>query len=492
MRGGYANSQREAPYELSFEYVRTNTAADPFGAYFINRLNRSSGSADIAFSDLNEDLWSGGVDLVLDITDGITGTRRRRLRRHQPHQLAPRLPVRRAADLRAGRRPVPARPAAPAERDRLLRHRPDRGATRARPAFLAELENYAGYAKVNVEFAPGISLDAGVRFETATQTVSPIQVFTDPERLDRQHAAQERLLAAGGDADLGSHARAAVPAQRLEDDRPAAVPRADLPDRTSIPRATASTSATRCWSTASCSTARRGSNGTSRPSSASRARCSTRRSTTRSNRSSPSSAASSPPATPTRPRRSCIGVELEATKYFDLDGSCPTSRRLVLVANYTYTKSELKVAAGRSGGGVRLVVDHGDRLLPRRLAADRPVGPPGQPAGRAREPGPPVAADLPADLRQRARGQPRPQRLAAAARHPRGSRLPPRLRRARGVRRCSARRSKARSRSATSSGASTRSSSNRATTGSRSTLTTSARRSRGRSRSRSERIAHPS
>jgi hypothetical protein len=47
-RVGYANSQRKAPGELSFEYVRTNAESDPFGAYFINRLNRSTGNASIA------------------------------------------------------------------------------------------------------------------------------------------------------------------------------------------------------------------------------------------------------------------------------------------------------------------------------------------------------------------------------------------------------------------------------------------------------------
>ena len=47
LRAGYANSRREAPYELSFEYVRTNAEADPYGAHFVNRLNRNNGSGDI-------------------------------------------------------------------------------------------------------------------------------------------------------------------------------------------------------------------------------------------------------------------------------------------------------------------------------------------------------------------------------------------------------------------------------------------------------------
>ena len=48
------------------------------------------------------------------------------------------------------------------------------------PAFAAELENWAGYGKVDAQFTDALSLDAGVRFEHASQQVSPIQVFTNP------------------------------------------------------------------------------------------------------------------------------------------------------------------------------------------------------------------------------------------------------------------------------------------------------------------------
>src|SRR3546814_9667163 len=59
LRGGYANSQREAPYERSFTYVRTNlpTDVDPVGDKFVNDLGGNRGSAGISFSDLNEALW---------------------------------------------------------------------------------------------------------------------------------------------------------------------------------------------------------------------------------------------------------------------------------------------------------------------------------------------------------------------------------------------------------------------------------------------------
>jgi outer membrane receptor protein involved in Fe transport len=178
-RVGYANSQRTAPYELSFEYVRTNAEADPFGAYFINRLNRSTGNASIAFSDLDEDLWSAGVDIVMGIADGVTGTlggafsnthrtsSRRGFLFDAPSTFEPAVGLFRP-DLLLQPSVINHWDIALIEQDE------------STPAFLATLENFAGYAKLNVEFAPGLSLDAGVRLENATQAVSPIQVFNDP------------------------------------------------------------------------------------------------------------------------------------------------------------------------------------------------------------------------------------------------------------------------------------------------------------------------
>jgi outer membrane receptor protein involved in Fe transport len=46
------------------------------------------------------------------------------------------------------------------------------------------------------------------------------------------------------------------------------------------------------------------------------------------------------------PEAQLFGVELEASKYFDLEGLLPADRRLVVIGNYTYTRSELKVAPG--------------------------------------------------------------------------------------------------------------------------------------------------
>jgi len=74
LRGGYAQTQREAPYEWEFTYTRTNNAGDPLGDLFLNTLDPQRGGAVVAFSDLTEDLYFGGIDLSYRVSDwlGVT------------------------------------------------------------------------------------------------------------------------------------------------------------------------------------------------------------------------------------------------------------------------------------------------------------------------------------------------------------------------------------------------------------------------------------
>src|SRR3546814_3048223 len=44
-------------------------------------------------------------------------------------------------------------------------------------AFDAKLRTHAGYAQLQAEVAAGINVNAGVRYETAKQTVFPIDLF---------------------------------------------------------------------------------------------------------------------------------------------------------------------------------------------------------------------------------------------------------------------------------------------------------------------------
>lgn len=86
VRGAYANSKREAPYERQFDYLcsTTTTTGAPItndglngaggfqcaGAYQVTQ--RFSPFASIIFSDLNEDLWSGQADLSYKLPDIAT------------------------------------------------------------------------------------------------------------------------------------------------------------------------------------------------------------------------------------------------------------------------------------------------------------------------------------------------------------------------------------------------------------------------------------
>ncbi len=180
LRGGYANSQREAPFELSFGYVRSNRDTDPFGQLFVNRLNNGqNGSASVAFSDLNEDLWSGGADLSYRLVPAVTlsagyaysDTSRTSSRREFQFIAPSDFPV--AVGL--------FRP------DYLLQPSVIKAfkismveTTESDPAFAAGLTTHAGYGQLEAELATGLNVSAGVRYETAKQTVSPIQLFTTP------------------------------------------------------------------------------------------------------------------------------------------------------------------------------------------------------------------------------------------------------------------------------------------------------------------------
>ncbi|QWC57295.1 TonB-dependent receptor plug domain-containing protein [Erythrobacter sp. 3-20A1M] len=206
VRGGYANTQREAPDEITFEYDRSNAEADPFGQYFVNRLNNGNGGdGEIAFSDLNEDLYSGGLDLTYNLAPSVTITAggaysdtKRRSSRRNFLLLAPNTFLGDAnvisgigllrPDLLVATLTDPAFVDAN-NGNGLELIETDPGT----PVFDAELEIAAGYLKGNFLFGDTISLDAGVRYEDATQTTTPVETFVSvppsipPTQLDRSY-----------------------------------------------------------------------------------------------------------------------------------------------------------------------------------------------------------------------------------------------------------------------------------------------------------------
>ena len=191
LRGSYANSQREAPGELSIEYARSNAESDPYGAYFVNRLDGQRGNAEIAYSDLNEDLWSFGADLSYRPFEGFG------IALGYAYQRTERTSSRRDFQFRAPS-------TLPGGVDMM---RPDHLLAPniidyydialveddSNPAFGAKLFNHAGYGKINWQLTPELLIDAGVRYETAKLRVSPLQVFdrlgssTASTRLDNDY-----------------------------------------------------------------------------------------------------------------------------------------------------------------------------------------------------------------------------------------------------------------------------------------------------------------
>ncbi|MEZ5486881.1 MAG: TonB-dependent receptor [Steroidobacteraceae bacterium] len=178
VRAGYAKSGRDAPYEMNFGYSRSNREGNPYGSYFLNRLdNGQTGFARVAFSELDETLWSAGADLstrtlgdsVLTAGVDIADTRRDSARREFQVVAPSSLP------------------------NAVAMFRPDYllGAavidyygiglietTESDPAFAAQLRTRAGYLQLQTALREELELNVGARYERGEQDVWPKQVFS--------------------------------------------------------------------------------------------------------------------------------------------------------------------------------------------------------------------------------------------------------------------------------------------------------------------------
>lgn len=178
LRGGFARTEREAPFEYEFTYLRTNEAGG-LGAQFINVLDRQTGDATVVLSDLSEELWFGGVDISYPLTDFLSATvgyaytdtdrfsQRREFLFNAPSNFPEAVGLLRP-DLLLG--------------DAIIDFF-DIGlieSTQTDPAFEAELLIHAAYGQLRIEPTLGVSVDVGVRYETADQSVLPFNVFDIP------------------------------------------------------------------------------------------------------------------------------------------------------------------------------------------------------------------------------------------------------------------------------------------------------------------------
>ncbi|MCB2067201.1 MAG: TonB-dependent receptor [Erythrobacter sp.] len=201
VRGGYARTDRRAPFNLTYIYARTNNPGDPLGDLYRVDLSGSGQQAlqesgvQVSFSDLNEELWYGGIDLGYEITPDLNVTF------GYAYSDTSRYTERRAFQLRASvdldflgtGTPLDAGfiPAFQQILAQVGTRSPwllfnsatynmfnvnllESGSTT--PAFGAGLTINAGYGQLQWQATDTVTVQAGVRYETADQTSTPIGV----------------------------------------------------------------------------------------------------------------------------------------------------------------------------------------------------------------------------------------------------------------------------------------------------------------------------
>ncbi|WP_265587574.1 TonB-dependent receptor domain-containing protein [Sphingomicrobium arenosum] len=175
LRGSYAKSRRDAPYERAYSYVYSTEFDD-----YVNDLRSPGNSATLSFSELDDELWYGAVDLAYYLPTAMPITASVGYAYSDNSREA----IRRDFDFF----PLAALPDYIAQQriDYLLSdynvHTSDitlRETTGGlgTAAYQAALETQAVYGMLEVEPASDILLNIGVRYEDGTQTVTPVTLF---------------------------------------------------------------------------------------------------------------------------------------------------------------------------------------------------------------------------------------------------------------------------------------------------------------------------
>ncbi|WP_417611009.1 TonB-dependent receptor domain-containing protein [Parasphingorhabdus sp.] len=173
VRGSWANSQRDAPYQRTYSYAFDKIIANDF----VNDLTSPGQSARVQFSDLNDDVYGAGVDLGYETNIGVPVN----FSVGYSYYLNDRQAQRR--DFRF----VPANGLPnPIDQERIdfllsdfniFTHEIELREVAAQtsvPAYEAQLEIHGGYGQFDAELADGLRLNVGVRYEDAKQSVLPI------------------------------------------------------------------------------------------------------------------------------------------------------------------------------------------------------------------------------------------------------------------------------------------------------------------------------
>ena len=173
VRGAYANTKRNSPYERNFTYIFN----DQVGDYINNLANQSL--AQIAFSELNEDLWSGSVDLGYELNLDRPITVQAGYAYSDADRTSYRYQFRYQALNGLDTAEQQLRP------DYLLSDYSvllnnivlvNESTSQGAAAYTASLRTHAGYLQLDTEALDKVRVQLGVRYEDAAQRVRPVGV----------------------------------------------------------------------------------------------------------------------------------------------------------------------------------------------------------------------------------------------------------------------------------------------------------------------------
>jgi outer membrane receptor protein involved in Fe transport len=175
LRAAYANSQRNAPYERSFNYVYDSTAGD-----YVNNLTTNPQSASITFSELDEDVWNFGGDLSYT----VPGSRNLTVSAGAAYLDTKRGSTRRDFSFR----PASALPGGVTEQrpDYLLSDfnvytynilLVETSGLAGTARYEGDLLVGAGYVQATGDIVEGVRLQGGVRYEDGKQSVTLVDLF---------------------------------------------------------------------------------------------------------------------------------------------------------------------------------------------------------------------------------------------------------------------------------------------------------------------------
>ncbi len=176
LRGTYARTLRKSPYERDFSYAYDRTIGD-----YVNRLGGGRETATIVFSDLVEQVIAGGADLSWSNIGKLPLTLSVGYAYNDTERASERLFFRyrgpgggRVSDVIGQLRP-----------DFLLSDftvvtngivlQPE--AANGAPFYEAGLEVHAGYVMIDIDMLENLRLSGGVRYEIADQTVTTGGIF---------------------------------------------------------------------------------------------------------------------------------------------------------------------------------------------------------------------------------------------------------------------------------------------------------------------------